>query len=90
MKAIVLTLSLVFFAAGCTHGLLKQVHGSGNRQSEKRQPASFTSIHTDGAFDVEVVSQKPVALEIEGDDNILPLVGTEVIANVLYLKNRGS
>jgi hypothetical protein len=34
------------------------------------------------------VSQKPLALEIEGDDNILPLIGTDVSGGVLHIKNR--
>lgn len=88
MKKLVLLLTLMSLVAGCSHGLLNQVHGSGNRQRDQRQVASFTSIHTDGAFDIEVVSQKPLGLEIEGDDNILPLVGTDVTGNVLYIKNR--
>ena len=90
MKTIVLTLLLISLAAGCSHGILNQVHGSGNRKSEQRQVASFTAISTDGAFDITVTSQKDLALEIEGDDNILPLVGTDVSGNVLHIKNRNS
>ncbi|HEY5885343.1 MAG TPA: head GIN domain-containing protein [Pyrinomonadaceae bacterium] len=88
MKTIVLTLLLISLAAGCSHGILNQVHGSGNRQREQRQVAAFTAISTDGAFDITVTSQKDLALEIEGDDNILPLVGTDVSGNVLHIKNR--
>lgn len=90
MKRMVLMLLLVSLAVGCSHGLLNRVHGSGKRQREERQVASFTSIVTDGAFDVTVVSQKQYALEIEGDDNVLPLIGTEVSGNVLHIRNRSS
>ena len=88
MKKLVLLLTLISFAAGCSHGLLNQVHGSGNRQRDKRQVASFTAIHTDGAFDIEVVAQKESGLQIEADDNILPLIGTDVTGNVLYIGSR--
>ncbi len=88
MKTIALMLLLMSLAIGCSHGLLNQVRGSGNRQRETRQVGSFTSISTEGAFNIEVVSQKQPALEIEGDDNILPLIGTEVSGNVLHIKNR--
>jgi hypothetical protein len=54
---------------------------------QKRDIGPFTSIATEGAFEIVVVSQKPVSLEIEGDDNILPLVTTEVSNNVLHIKN---
>ena len=90
MKRIVLTLLVVSFVVGCRHGILNQVHGSGNRKTEQRQVASFTSISTDGAFDITIVGQKQLALEIEGDDNILPLVGTDVSGNVLHIKNKSS
>jgi len=53
---------------------------------ETRTVASFASISTEGAFDLVVVCQKPQSIEIEGDDNILPLVSTEVSNNVLHIK----
>jgi hypothetical protein len=70
--------------------LLNQVRGSGNRQREERQVASFTSIDTNGAFDITVVSQKQHTLEIEGDDNVLPMIATDVLGNVLHIRNRSS
>jgi hypothetical protein len=64
--------------------------GSGVRKSEKRNVSAFTSISTEGAFDIEVICQKELTLEIEGDDNILPLISTEVRNNVLHIRpNRG-
>lgn len=86
MKKIVLLLLVVSLVTACRHGLMNQVSGSGNRQKQKREVASFTSISTNGAFHIEVVAQKPLALEIEGDDNILPLVNMEVSNNVLHIK----
>ena len=88
MKKLTLILVVVSFAVGCHHGILNQVRGSGNRKTEQRQLASFTSISTDGAFDITVSGDKQSALEIEGDDNILPLVATDVSGNVLHIKNR--
>lgn len=72
--------------AGCHFGL-HRVSGSGNRLKEKRNVASFNSISTNGAFEIEIVCQLPVSLEIEGDDNILPLVSTDISNNVLHIKN---
>lgn len=90
MKKLVLMLLLVSLALGCSRGLLNQVRGSGNRQREERQVASFTSIDTNGAFDITVVSQKQHTLEIEGDDNVLPMIATDVSGNVLHIRNRSS
>ena len=85
-KLLVLFVMLPVLFAGCHHGLGAEVKGSGKRIVQKRNIGTFTSISTDGAFDIEVVCQKDVSLEVEADDNILPLITTEVSGNVLYLK----
>ena len=86
MKKLLLLILLISLATAC-HGLHDQVGGSGNLRKEKRDTGSFNSISTEGAFDIEVVCQKPQSLEIEGDDNILPLVSTEVSNNVLHIRS---
>ena len=87
VKKIVLLFILMSLAAGCHHRMHDEVPGSGVRQSQQRAVPSFTSIATAGAFDVEVVCRKPQSVEIEGDDNILPLIATEVSDNVLHISN---
>ncbi|MFS8087220.1 MAG: head GIN domain-containing protein, partial [Acidobacteriota bacterium] len=83
--AIVLTLtSLLFLLFGCHMG---GVHGSGVRKTEKRDLPSFNAIETTGAFEVQVNCQKPASFEIEGDDNILPLIQTEVRNGVLRVSS---
>ena len=78
MKKLALFVSLVVFAAGCHHGRYAEISGSGKRELQKRTVAPFTSISTEGAFTIEVTCQKDVSLEVEGDDNVLPLITTEV------------
>ena len=85
VKKSVLLIVLIALGAGCRmmhHG----VPGSGKIKTEKRDVGPFTSISTEGAFDIKIVSQKPQELEITGDDNILPLVTTEVSNNVLRIR----
>jgi len=86
MKRILHLTLLIALGAAC-HVIHDGVPGSGKLQKEKRNLGPFTSISTEGAFDIAVVCQKPQDLEIEGDDNILPLVSTEVSNNVLHIKN---
>jgi predicted small secreted protein len=91
MKKTICLLLLVAFAAGCNmHGFGKGVRGSGNRQTEKRSVPGFLSVEVSGAFEVEIVAQQERSLEISGDDNILPLVTTEVKGNVLRIGSNKS
>jgi hypothetical protein len=89
-KLALLFLLLPFLAAGCHHGMRAQVKGSGKRVVQKRQISPFTSISTEGAFEIEVTCQKDPSLEVEGDDNVLELVTTEVHGKELRLKNSKS
>ena len=86
MKRILLLMVLVSLVSGC-HRIHSGIAGSGKLQKQKRDVGSFNSISTEGAFNLEIVCQKPQSLEIEGDDNVLPLVSTEVSNNVLHIKN---
>jgi hypothetical protein len=86
VKKILLLLVLISLAAGC-HKIHDEILGSGNVRKETRQIGNFNSISTEGAFNIEVTCQKPISLEIEGDDNILQLISTEVSNNVLHIKS---
>lgn len=90
MRKLALLLVLPLLAAGCHHGRFSAVKGNGKRELQKRQVASFTSISTNGAFTVEVTCQKDLSLEVEGDENVLGFVKTEVAGNVLRLDNTQS
>jgi len=87
MKNLLLVLLLTVFAAGCHHGMYSGITGSGKRELQKREVAPFTSITTEGAFAIEVTCQKSLGLEVEGDDNVLDYVSSEVRNNVLRLTN---
>ena len=90
-KLALLFLLLPVLAAGCHHGIRAQIKGSGKRVVQKRQVAPFTSISTEGEFQIEVTCQKEASLSVEGDDNVLEFVTTEVGGgNVLRLKNTKS
>ena len=84
------TLILLFVAAsfafaGCKFS--RGIAGSGNRKTEKRELKSFNAIDTSGAYEVNVTCQKPASFEIEADDNLLPLIKTEVRDGILFVTN---
>ncbi len=88
MKKLVMLLLLMTLAVGCRHLIHDGVAGSGKRLIEKRTIGSFTSISTEGAYDIEVLSGQPGgSLELEGDDNILPMITTEISNNVLHIRS---
>lgn len=89
-KLLLLVLLLPLLGAGCHHGFGADVKGSGKRVTQKRDVASFTSISAEGAFDIEVVCQKSLGIEIEADDNLIPLITTEVSNNVLTVKPKSN
>ncbi len=82
-----LVILLPLLVVGCHHRIRDGVIGSGSRKIETRDLPSFTGISTEGAFDIQVSCQKPQSIEVEGDDNILPLINTEVSDNVLHIRN---
>jgi hypothetical protein len=86
VRKILLLMVLISLVSGC-HRIHSGIAGSGRLQKQKRDVGSFNSISTEGAFDLEIVCQKPQSLEIEGDDNVLPLVSIEVSNDVLHIKN---
>jgi hypothetical protein len=86
MKKTVILLLLVALGAGCNMMHFGNgVRGSGNRKTEKRELPAFLNVEVSGAYEVEIVAQKDRTLEITGDDNLLPLITTEVKNNTLRI-----
>ena len=71
--------------SGCKFN--RGIAGSGVRKTEKRDLKSFNAIDTTGAYEIDVTCQKPASFEIEADDNILPLIKTEVRDGILFVSN---
>src|SRR5207248_9374857 len=82
LKKSILVMTLLTLLCGCKMG---GIRGSGTRKTEKKELPAFKAIETGGAFDVEVTCQKPQSVEIEADDNLLPLLETDVSDGVLYV-----
>src|ERR1700754_2748854 len=79
---------LIFSLSACTAmpGSNK-VNGSGMAKKEKRELAPFTAIEVNCAGTINLVAQERESVEIGGDDNIVPLIITEVKNNTLYIKS---
>ena len=82
----VIVLSVLFASTGCRM-IGKGIKGSGTIKTEKRELGAFTSVETTGAYEIQITCQQRQSLEIEGDDNILPIIRTEVRDGVLHISN---
>ena len=81
-------LALLVALAGCHGGLFRgKADGSGKSKLERRSRSGFTAVNISGAFEVEIVAQAEPGLELEGDDNLLQIVRTEVKNGVLEVYN---
>jgi uncharacterized protein YfiM (DUF2279 family) len=61
------------------------IAGSGNIVTDKRDVSDFRSIEVGGIFKVEVTAQKEFSVEVVADDNLLPIITTEVDGGVLKI-----
>ena len=85
MRVLLLLVLCVVVFGGCKFD--RGLAGSGVRKSEKRDLKSFNAIDTKGAYEIDVTCQKSASFEIEADDNILPLIKTEVHDGILSVSN---
>ncbi len=69
-------LALVFSACGVVSG--NTVRGSGNVKTETRTVSGFTSVALAGVGDLVLQFGESEALTIEAEDNLLPLITSEV------------
>ena len=83
---ILFCITLLCAMAGCLSIPSKdKVRGSGQGKNEAREVAPFTAIEVKCAGTINVTAQGKPGLEISGDDNIVPLIKSEVRNNTLYV-----
>lgn len=80
----------VIFSVGCGFAGFNSfggdgVQGSGFLKSEQRAVSGFTKINAGGAIRLEVTAQKDFSVTVEADDNLLPLIKTDVSGDTLKI-----
>ena len=63
------------------------IHGSGNPASDTRAVSNFHGVEAGGVYHVEIASGKEFGVEVTADDNILPLIRTEVTDGILRISS---
>ena len=66
-----------------------RIRGNGSIKTESRDVEAFEAITCDGAYEVQIDCQGKQSLAIETDENILPLVKTEVHNKSLHVYTKG-
>ena len=85
LAAVLVSGCMVIDLNGCS---AKKVKGSGNVVSESRPVAEFDRIHLKGAGKVFLTRGETPSIEIKTDDNILPVIKTEVTDRKLVISHK--
>lgn len=89
-----LVVSNIFSFGRATHGLFNfsinfsDEKGSGRMATEIRDLKGFKAVDVGGVFEVAITAGKDFEVEIETDDNLLPLITTEVNDGVLQIGSK--
>jgi Protein of unknown function (DUF2807). len=86
-KLLVISLVSIFALTSCNW---HRIRGNGSVKTETRDVAAFEAITCDGGYEVQINCQEKQSLAIETDENLLPLVKTEVHNNTLHIDTKGS
>jgi hypothetical protein len=71
-------MAVIVVASGCGVGAFSAVPGSGTLKQESREVPDFTSVEVGSAISATVRVGPKAPIVLEGDDNLLPLITTEV------------
>ncbi|MEO7960556.1 MAG: head GIN domain-containing protein [Ginsengibacter sp.] len=82
----IIFLSILFGSCGISIG--NSYTGNGNIKTETRNVGSFDGIQTSGSIDIEITPGDRPEVSVEDDENILPLIETEVIKGILHVSYR--
>ena len=63
------------------------VQGSGKVATEQRNVSDFSKVDVGGVFQVEIIAGKEYSVEVQADDNLLPLIKTEVRGGTLQISS---
>ncbi len=65
-----------------------RVMGSGKVTSEQREVAEFTAVELAGSADVNILLGNAQSVNVQSDDNIVPLIETKVVNGKLYISTK--
>jgi hypothetical protein len=91
MRKLPILLLVACALCGCSYVSrfsVKSITGSGKTITDKRYVSDFNALEVEGAYDVTVECGQPTSLEIQADDNIMPLIKTELRGSKLVISSQ--
>ena len=83
----IISFTCIFALCSC---MGHKVRGSGILRTETRDLPTFETITCEGSYEVQIECQAKQALTIDADENLLPLIKTEVKNNALRIYTEGN
>jgi hypothetical protein len=78
--------TLFTFISICSFAQLETITGNGNVKKETREVKGFTGVALSGNINVELAYGNSNSITVEGDENLLPYIETNVEGGVLKVK----
>ena len=92
-KFIILNLTFLFIACNACfvhmNGFGVTIKGSGNIINENRELADFHTVTIVGSVNADIASGESFSCNVQGDDNLVPLVETAVTNKTLEISTKG-
>jgi hypothetical protein len=86
MRSLPVAVALIVTAALLSGCGVTIVNGSGKSITQSRTVANFQSVSLEGMGDIAIVQGSTESLTIEAEDNVMPLIKTEVKNGVLSIR----
>ena len=83
LTSLILTIT---FAVNAQNWGSEKIKGNGNVVTVKRTTSDYDGVSAGGSFDVVLIKGKEGKITIEGEENIIPYIETEVSGNILKVK----
>jgi hypothetical protein len=88
MKKNLLLCALLISFSGFAQWNWEKIEGNGQFKKENRSPGNFTSISSSGSWDIMVAYGSSCSVQVEGDENLIPYIITEIEGNHLSIHSK--
>lgn len=85
-KQLLLLAGLFTLLTGAAQGTQEPIYGNGKKVKDQRTVTEFTSLRVNGPFEIQLVSGTTGTITLEGSENIVSLITTDVTDRTLTIE----